>query len=129
MPSSLIIGTVSTLTATCRQMSRSDWRRCHCRYCCANRSMASCNASRNTSSVSEVPKMKQPLSKVLAKGTYTIDDVLQLTVGRHGRFLNFATDQIGIVLSLYGEWAEPETRLLTALVNPGDTVLDVGAHI
>jgi len=33
------------------------------------------------------------------------------------------------VLSLYGEWAEPETRLLTALVNPGDTVLDVGAHI
>ncbi len=73
--------------------------------------------------------MKQELSQVLTKGSYAVDDTLQLTVGRHGYFLNLATDQIGTVLSLYGEWAEPETRLLTALVNAGDVVFDIGAHV
>src|ERR1700688_3042448 len=73
--------------------------------------------------------MATMLSEILGKGSYAIDELVQLTVGRHGIFLNLSTDQIGNVLALYGEWAEPETRLLTALVNPGDNVLDIGAHV
>lgn len=38
-------------------------------------------------------------------------------------------DPIGRALREYGEWAESELTLLTGLIAPGDTVIDVGANI
>jgi FkbM family methyltransferase len=49
---------------------------------------------------------------------------------RHGTFLFNKLDTfIGRSLDLYGEWCESEVSMLTALLNPGDIVLDVGANI
>lgn len=38
-------------------------------------------------------------------------------------------DPIGLSLSLYGEWAQPEIELLTSFLAPGDTAVDVGAYV
>ena len=70
-----------------------------------------------------------PVAPLSQPGYFWLIDRVGITVGRHGRFMHLTNDAIGQVLSLYGEWAEPETRLLTGLVRPGDTVIDVGAHI
>jgi len=49
---------------------------------------------------------------------------------RHGDFLTLASDQgVGAILAYYGEYAEREIALLKALTQPGDTLIDVGAHI
>jgi len=49
---------------------------------------------------------------------------------RRGEFLALASDQgVGAILAYYGEYAEREIALLGALTQPGDTVIDVGAHI
>jgi FkbM family methyltransferase len=49
---------------------------------------------------------------------------------RHGILGHVATDQvIGASLRIYGEWAEEELWLLSHLIKPGDTVLDLGANI
>ncbi|HMX16297.1 MAG TPA: FkbM family methyltransferase [Rhodocyclaceae bacterium] len=49
---------------------------------------------------------------------------------RHGlmAFLT-ADDTIGRALDLYGEFAESENRLMTALLKPGDTAVDVGCNV
>lgn len=36
---------------------------------------------------------------------------------------------IGKCLNVYGEWAQQEMELLEQFVTPGDTILDIGAHI
>jgi FkbM family methyltransferase len=49
---------------------------------------------------------------------------------RHGDFLTLASDQgVGAILAYYGEYAEREIALLKALTQPGDALIDVGAHI
>src|SRR5687767_5587801 len=49
---------------------------------------------------------------------------------RHGWMLYLKSDQvIGAALDVYGEFAESENRLMAALIEPGDVVLDVGANI
>lgn len=49
---------------------------------------------------------------------------------RHGTISIFETDHpISTALARYGEWAEAEVETLSALLRPGDTVLDVGAHV
>jgi len=50
---------------------------------------------------------------------------------RHGDFLTLASDDAGVgaILAYYGEYAEREIALLAALTRPGDTLIDVGAHI
>jgi FkbM family methyltransferase len=51
--------------------------------------------------------------------------------GRYGRIAFFETDvgAIGRSLNLYGEWAEQELSFMHQFVEPGATVLDVGAYI
>jgi FkbM family methyltransferase len=54
----------------------------------------------------------------------------QFHEARHGVLCHVATDQlIGASLRMYGEWAEEELWLLSHLIQPGDTVLDLGANI
>ncbi len=49
---------------------------------------------------------------------------------RQGEFLTLAADQgVGVILAYYGEYAEREIALIKALTQPGDTLIDVGAHI
>jgi FkbM family methyltransferase len=54
---------------------------------------------------------------------------LVLEACRHGVFLCSRRDMIGTHLATYGEFAEPEVALVSGLVEPGDTVIDVGANI
>jgi FkbM family methyltransferase len=50
--------------------------------------------------------------------------------GRHGVLCHYTRDEvIGASLAHYGEWAEEELYLLSWLIRPGDTVIDVGANI
>ena len=50
--------------------------------------------------------------------------------GRHGVLCHYPGDElIGESLAHYGEWAEEELYLLSSLIRPGDTVVDVGANI
>ena len=50
--------------------------------------------------------------------------------GRHGVFCHHSGDQVlGASLAYYGEWAEEELYLLSLLIRPADTVVDVGANI
>ncbi len=54
----------------------------------------------------------------------------RLRVCRHGLMLYLASDTIiGRTLELYGEFAESENELMTEIVKPGDTVVNVGANI
>jgi FkbM family methyltransferase len=49
---------------------------------------------------------------------------------RHGYIISNKHDAvIGRSLQVYGEWCEGELQLLGQLLQPGDVVLDVGAHI
>ena len=55
---------------------------------------------------------------------------LRLKHCRHGPFLYFASDAyVGRSLDLYGEYSEGEIALLPRFVQPGQTVLDLGANI
>lgn len=57
-------------------------------------------------------------------------DVFAFRHCRHGIMAFLGSDSmIGRSLDLYGEFAESENELITALVQPGDTVLDVGANV
>ncbi len=50
--------------------------------------------------------------------------------GRHGCIRFFTNDTvIGSSLRLYGEWAENELRFFNKFIQPGATVLDIGAFI
>ena len=50
--------------------------------------------------------------------------------GRHGMLCHYSGDElIGASLAYYGEWAEEELYLLSSLIRPADTVVDVGANI
>ena len=50
--------------------------------------------------------------------------------GRHGVLCHYTGDEvIGASLAHYGEWAEEELYLLSWLIQPADTVVDVGANI
>jgi FkbM family methyltransferase len=56
--------------------------------------------------------------------------MLETTSCRYGTMTFFAQDQIiGKSLREYGEWAQAEIDLLLEQVNPGDTVIDIGAFI
>jgi FkbM family methyltransferase len=49
---------------------------------------------------------------------------------KHGLFMYNRNDSyIGRSLDLYGEWCDFEIELLSQFVNPGDTIVDVGANI
>lgn len=48
---------------------------------------------------------------------------------RHGTFAYHASDMIGRILDRYGEWSNGELSFLLDLLNEGDAVVDVGAHI
>ncbi len=55
---------------------------------------------------------------------------VRLRACRHGHMLYLTTDRyIGRSLDLYGEFSQGETEVLCQLLGPGQTVLDVGAHI
>jgi FkbM family methyltransferase len=51
--------------------------------------------------------------------------------GRYGRIVFLANDigAIGQSLALYGEWAENELNFVRQFIQPGATVLDVGAYV
>lgn len=57
------------------------------------------------------------------------DVALALTPTRRGLFLCNRHDVIGFSLIEYGEWAEPEIALVSALLKPGDNVIECGANI
>jgi FkbM family methyltransferase len=57
------------------------------------------------------------------------DRALVLTPARRGLFLCNRHDIVGYALMEFGEWAEPEVALLTALLRPGDIAIECGAHI
>ena len=49
---------------------------------------------------------------------------------RHGTLIYSSNDvYVGRSLELYGEFAEGEVELLSQIAQPGDVVMDVGAHI
>lgn len=48
---------------------------------------------------------------------------------KHGSFVFHDNDMIGHCLDLFGEWAENELSFLLGLIEAGDTVVDIGAHI
>jgi FkbM family methyltransferase len=57
------------------------------------------------------------------------DNVRELDC-RYGRMAVYVNDlPIAQALEWYGEWAQAELDILLALVKPGETVLDVGAHV
>jgi FkbM family methyltransferase len=62
-------------------------------------------------------------------GNSSLGDLVKFTVARYGRFLSLANDGISQILRLYGEWAQPEVELLLHLIQPGNTVLDIGANL
>jgi FkbM family methyltransferase len=57
------------------------------------------------------------------------DPALALTPARRGVFLCNRHDIVGVALIEYGEWAEPEVQLVTALLKPGDVAIECGANI
>lgn len=57
------------------------------------------------------------------------DKSLVLSPARRGLFLCNRHDVVGVSLVEYGEWAEPEVELVTALLRPGDVVIECGANI
>lgn len=55
---------------------------------------------------------------------------ITLHPARHGDLFHFTDDAvIGASLARYGEWAEQELWLAHQLIEPGDTVIDVGANV
>lgn len=48
---------------------------------------------------------------------------------KHGRFILLKYDFICDMANLYGEWSEKETELFRAILSPGATVIEAGAHI
>ena len=57
-------------------------------------------------------------------------DLLKTVSARYGRMTIFKADvTVGRALQLYGEWAENEIRFLKKLIEPGNTVLDIGGYI
>ncbi|MEX0808883.1 MAG: FkbM family methyltransferase [Dongiaceae bacterium] len=57
------------------------------------------------------------------------DPTLVLTPTRHGIYLCNRFDILGFALIEHGEWAEPEVAVVTALLRPGDVVVECGANI
>lgn len=57
------------------------------------------------------------------------DPALVLTPARHGLYLCNRFDILGFALIEHGEWAEPEVAVVTALLRPGDVVIECGANI
>ncbi len=58
-----------------------------------------------------------------------LDPALTPVQTRHGMMLVLAQDiYVGRSLITYGEWCPSETRLLSALLRPGDVVVEVGAN-
>ena len=57
------------------------------------------------------------------------DGSLVLTPTRRGLFLCNRHDVVGVSLVEYGEWAEPEVELVTALLRPGDVAIECGSNI
>ena len=51
------------------------------------------------------------------------------TVCRHGTFVHPGDFYIGKALDLFGEYSEAEVRFLCSLLEPGDVVVEAGAHI
>ena len=59
-----------------------------------------------------------------------LDDVNRLVAGRHGYFLaNRFDGYVGLALIRYGEYGELEWQVLDQLIQPGSTVVEVGANI
>lgn len=56
-------------------------------------------------------------------------DMLRSKRLRHGTFIYHVDDMIGRVLDRCGEWSEAELSFLLDLLDEGDAVVDVGAHI
>ncbi|MEX1107271.1 MAG: FkbM family methyltransferase [Dongiaceae bacterium] len=57
------------------------------------------------------------------------DPALVLTPARRGLYLCNRFDILGFALIEHGEWAEPEVAVVTALLRPGDVVIECGANI
>ena len=59
-----------------------------------------------------------------------LDEVNRLIAGRHGYFLaNRFDGYVGLALVRYGEYGELEWQVLDQLIQPGGTVVEVGANI
>jgi FkbM family methyltransferase len=72
----------------------------------------------------------RPARDALADAVSEIRDPIYLVKGRHGLFLvNRHDHYIGRALMRYGEFSEIEGRSLVAMVEPGATIVDVGANI
>lgn len=56
---------------------------------------------------------------------------MNILVGaKHGQFIVPANDfTVGSSLVAYGEWEEPQVQTCLRYLEPGDTVLDIGAHL
>ena len=71
-----------------------------------------------------------PIAANLGSPVSRITDNLCLVKARHGLFVASRIDfYVGGSLVRYGEYSEEETRLLVALLEPGQTVVEIGANI
>jgi FkbM family methyltransferase len=86
-----------------------------------------CGSGRNTNRMSESGAPETAVNSIVLPrdvGVFAIRDC------RHGVMAYLRADAtIGRALDLYGEFAESENRLMAAFINPGDTVIDVGANV
>lgn len=57
------------------------------------------------------------------------NEYIRIKKCRHYWLMYNANDFIGDYIDAYGEWAQPELKLLEQFLTIGDTVLDVGAYI
>lgn len=58
------------------------------------------------------------------------DSLIEILETRYGNMFVFKNDKvIGRSLRIYGEWAEHEISILSSLVRPNTTILDIGANI
>jgi len=83
-----------------------------------------------SSSPSPIPHPLSPSLPASLSPSLPLTGFNRIKQCRHGFFLHNVSDlMVGRSLDLYGEWCEAEVNLFKSLLQLGNTVVEVGAHI